>query len=254
LSLAFVAALFATAAAAAADQQYQVRGEDVYRIGESDATSRVTYDGSELLTVHRRGKQARFDAQARYVRRDNQGKSVTTARFIQELLPNGSLEDVFDEDPDFLTILNQPFAVQLDPATMHDLHHLHAAVPFNASSPLGGDAVLHGYLRPGVGGEIAGRAAIGVQFEAEGPMSAPLPVGKGSMSGRMRMNGIAYYALGDALLLALDATLTIHAKLGESAQTVPVEIVYRRFIRALPKTPLPARPEADGGTASPPAR
>jgi hypothetical protein len=258
LSLALVAALFATAAAAGADQQYEVRGEDVYRIGPSDATSRVGYDGTEVLTVDRVGSGARFEAQARYVRRDAGAKSDATARFIQELRPNGSFEDRFDEDPDFLTILNQPFAVQLDAATMRDLHHLHAAVPFNATSPLGGGAVLRGYLRPGVGGEIAGRPAIGVRFEAEGPMSGALPGGRGTMAGRMRMDGIAYYALDDALLLALDATLTIHAQLDESAQKVPVQITYRRYIRAQPrapaKTPLPAQPGAGGETASPAAR
>jgi hypothetical protein len=71
------------------------------------------------------------------------------------------------------------------------------------------------------------------------------------------MDGIAYYALDDALLLALDATLTIRARLIDSAQAVPVQITYRRYIRALErapaKTPLPAQPGAGGGTASPPA-
>lgn len=252
------AALFATAAAAAADQPYDVRGQDVYRIGTSQTTSRVTYDGQETLTVAKDGKGARFEAQVRYVRRDAGGKHDASARFIQELLPSGTFEDRWDEDPDFLTILNQPFAIQLDKATMRDLLHLHASVPFNATSPLGGDAVLRGYLRPGLGGEIAKRPAVAVRFEAEGPMSGGLPGGHATMSGRMRMDGIAYYALDDALLLALDATLTIRAKLGDSAQSVPVEITYRRYIRARTRapvrTPLPVQPGAGGGTASPPAR
>jgi hypothetical protein len=236
LSLAFVATLLATTAAATADQPYDVRGQDVYRIGSSGATSRVSYDGAEMLTVERRGKQARFEAQARYVRTDGGGKRDATARFVQELVPGGTFEDRFDEDPDFLTVLNQPFAVQLDPVTMRDLLHLHTSVPFNATSPLGGDAVLRGYLRPGVGGEIAGRPAVAVRFEAQGPMSGELPGGHGTMSGRMRMDGTAYYALDDALLLALDATLTIHAQLKDSAQAVPVQISYRRYIRARPRT------------------
>lgn len=233
-----------------------MRGQDVYRIGTSQATSRVTYNGAETLTVEKDGKGARFEAQARYVRDDAAGKHDVTARFIQELLPSGTFEDRWDEDPDFLTVLNQPFAVQLDGATMRDLLHLHASVPFNAASPLGGDAILRGYLRPGVGGEIAGRPAVAVRFEAEGPMSGGLPGGHATMSGRMRMDGTAYYALDDALLLALDATLTIHARLRDSAQAMPVQITYRRYIRArerAPKTPLPAQPGAGAGTASPPA-
>jgi len=258
LSLAFVAAILATAAVASADQPYDVRGQDVYQVGASATTSRVTYDGAEMLSVQKQGKSARFEAQAQYVRRDSGGKHDATARFIQELLPGGTFEDRWDEDPDFLTILNQPFAVQLDGTTMHDLLHLHAQVPFNATSPLGGDAVLRGFLRPGVGGEIAGRPAVAVRFQAEGPMSGSLPGGHGTMSGRMRMDGTAYYALDNALLLALDATLTIRAKLGDPAQTLPVQITYRRYIRAREraplKTPLPAQPGAGAGTASPAAR
>ncbi|HEY1977915.1 MAG TPA: hypothetical protein VGG89_15285 [Candidatus Baltobacteraceae bacterium] len=258
MSLALIAAIVATTAVAAADQPYTVSGQDVYRIGASQTTSRVTYDGTETLIVAKQGKGARFEAQAHYVRSDAGGKHDATARFIQELRPGGTFEDSWDEDPDFLTILNQPFAVQLDRATMRDLLHLHASVPFNATSPLGGDAVLRGYLRPGTGGEIAGRPAVAVRFEAAGPMSGGLPGGHATMSGKMRLDGIAYYALDDALLLALDATLTIHAQLSESAQAVPVQITYRRYIRArereLLKTPLPAQPGAGAGTAFLPAR
>jgi hypothetical protein len=253
-----VAALLATAAVALADQPYDVRGQDLYQVGTPPKTSRVSYDGDEMLTVEKHGPRKLFEAQARYVRRDADGKREATARFIQELVPGGTFEDRFDEDPDFLTILNQPFAIQLDNATMHDLLHLHVSVPFNATSPLGGAAVLRGYLRPGIGGEIAGRPAVAVRFEAQGPMSGSLPGGQGTISGRMRMDGIAYYALDDALLLALDATLTIRARLGDSTQAVPVQITYRRYIRARErgplKTPPPAQPGAGDGTASPPVR
>jgi len=242
----------ATAIPVFADQQYDVRGEDVYRVGSGPETSRVSYDGTQLLAVTHEGKQARYDAQARYQRRDAEGKSDARARFVQELLPNGTFADTLDQDPDFLTVLNQPFAVQLDAVTMHDLTHLHVQVPFAAASPLGDGAVLRGYLRPGTAGEIGGRPAISVRFQAEGPMSGSLP-GKAQLtiSGRMRMDGTAYYAVDNAMLLALDATLTIDAKLKQTAQTLPVQIVYRRYIRALPKTLLPAQPAAGAGTASP---
>ena len=249
-----IAALFVTAASALADQQYEVRGEDFYRVGGTASTSQhVSYDGNQLLTVTRQGNASRYDAQARYVRLDADGKSNANARFVQELLPNGTFTDQLDEDPDFLTILNQPFAVQLDSATMRDLHHLHAAVPFDASSPLGGGAVLRGFLRPGKSGEIGSRPVIAVRFQAEGPMSGALPGNvHATMSGRMRMDGTAYYALDDAMLLALDATLTIDARLQQSDKALPVQIVYRRYIRALPKTLPPTQPAAGAGTASPP--
>ena len=49
------------------------------------------------------------------------------------------------------------------------------------------------------------------------------------------MNGTAYYAYADALLLALDATLQIEGRVANSGQNDPVTIVYKRTIR--PQTP-----------------
>ena len=257
-----------TANGALADQQYATNGEDVYRIGTDPAVSRVVYTGSQRLIVNRQGKQARYDAQARYERASAEGKVRVDARFVQELTAAGSFEDRIDEDPDFLTILNQPFAVQLDPTTMRDLRGLHYKVPFNAISPVGGDAVLRGFLRPGTAGEVNGRPTIAVKFEAEGPMTGPLPDRTdATMNGKMRMDGTAYYATDDAMLLALDATLTIVAQLKRGNEIVPVRIVYRRTIRASEaaettaapspapaSTPRPTPPASGGGRAFPEIR
>lgn len=240
-----VAALASAALPALADQQYDVRGEDVYHVGAAGVVSRVEYTGEQRLTVERLGGHIRYDAQARYARSGADGNSRGDARFVQELRSDGSFVDDLDNDPDFLTILNQPFAVQLDAGTVRDLRNLHGAVPFSATSPLGGQAVLRGYLRPAVGGAVDGRAAVAVRFEAEGPMTAPMPArADATMSGHMRMDGIAYYSTGDAVLLALDATLTIVAQLHDGRETVPVRIVYRRYIRATgrPGAPVPPRP------------
>jgi hypothetical protein len=248
-----------------ADQQYDVSGEDVYRVGSAGIVSRVAYSGKQRLTVERQHGRTRYDAQARYARNAADGNSQVNARFVQELLPNGSFEDRLDEDPDFLTVLNQPFAVQLDGVTIRDLRNLHGPVPFSATSPLGGQAVLRGFLRPGTGGNIRGRAAVAVRFEAGGPMTAPMPAHvNATISGHMRMDGTAYYSLDDAMLLALDATLTIVAQLHDGPETMPVRIVYRRSIRASrtsgapvpmksaePKTPLPTPLATGGGTAFP---
>jgi hypothetical protein len=261
-ALSIFAVLLVTASVALGDQQYAMNGEDVYRVGSGGSISRVLYSGTQRLSVERQGKQATYDAQARYERSAGDAKAGVNARFVQELMPNGSFEDRIDEDPDFLTILNQPFAVQLDAATMRDLRGLRKPVPFDATSPLGGEAVLRGFLRPGTRGEINGRPAIAVRFEAEGPMSGPLPDHSDTtMTGRMHMDGSAYYSLDDAMLLALDATLTIDAQLRNGQQTEPVRIVYRRFIRASAATPTafptpaplstlrPTPLATDGGTA-----
>lgn len=219
-----------------ADFQYDLSAEDVYRIQSSAIVSRVSYSGTEQLSVRRDGKAVRFEAHARYVRSAGDGKiGGGDARFVSELLPSGSFENRVDDDPDFLTILNQPFAVLLDAATLHDLRDLHTAVPFSAGSPLGGDTLLHGLLRPGVAGPVSGHPSIAVRFEADGPMTGMLPgQGDAGMSGTMRMDGTAYYSPASGMLLALRATLTIDASLhqGKPAVTVPVHVIYRRSIRA----------------------
>jgi hypothetical protein len=223
------------AALAHADLQYQTVGEDVYRGQPSSALSRVAYDGAERLSIRREGRSLRFEAQARYTRTAADVKSVAHARFVQMLRPDGSFEDTLDDDPDFLTILNQPFAVHLDPLTLADVRELHRPVPFAASSPLDGHTLLHGFLRPGVNGPIEGRPTVAVRFEARGPMDGGLPDrADAAVSGRMAMDGVAYYALDDGLLLALNVTLTIDARLHEGSASVsmPVHIVYSRRIRA----------------------
>lgn len=151
------------------------------------------------------------------------------------LEPSGAFEDRTNDDPDFLTVLNQPFAVQLDAATLRDVRELHGRIPFAASSPLGGTALLHGFLRPGVNGPIEGRPTVAVRFEAEGPMNGALPGhAEAAVAGSMHMDGTAYYSLDRAILLGLNVTLTIHAGLRERGPAaVPVVIVYRRSIRAI---------------------
>ncbi len=164
------------------------------------------------------------------------GKKSANAHFVQTLWPDGASEDRLDEDPEFLTILNQPFAVRLDRSALRDIRSLHAAVPFAATSPLGGAALLRGYLRPGGSGLVGGRATVGVRFDAAGSMSGTLPGhGDATVAGTLRMDGVAYYSLDAGLLLGLNVTMTIHARLQEhqAALWVPVQIVYRRSIRAV---------------------
>src|SRR5262249_22773906 len=203
------------------------------------------------------GEAWRFDARAHYTRNGPDGRSIGEAHFVQMLQPDGTFEDRVDDDPDFLTILNQPFAVRLDAATLRDLRELHGRVPFAATSPLGAQAVLHGFLRPATGGPVSGRQAIAVRFEAEGGMTGPLPgYAETLVAGTMRMQGTAYYAADTAILLALNVALTLDARLqqGRPAVSVPVRILYRRMIRLTPKTPLRTQPAAGGATAAPAAR
>jgi hypothetical protein len=223
------AVIFALASTLArADQLYAVSGDDRYSIGPVADRTDIVYDGSERLTIVHAGDTRRYIAQVTYTRTDEAGKAIVHARFVQDLEPSGDFIDRTDDDPDFLTVLNQPFAVQLDPTTMNDLRHLHGSVPFKATSPLGG-AQLQGYLRSAAAGMIAGTPAIGVHFQADGPMDGTLPQHPGAvLAGRMHIDGVAYYAASDALLISLDATLTIDGNLRDDQNAIPVKITYRR--------------------------
>lgn len=240
-------------APARADIEYKASGEDIYRIDRTGTLSKVAYDGTERLSVQHLGSIWRFQARARYTRDGPDGKSRGEALFVQVLLPNGTFEDRVDDDPDFLTILNQPFAVRLDTVTLRDLRDLRGRVPFSAASPLGAASVVQGFLRPGVSGPIGGRPTVAVQFDADGNLNGPLPgYSNGLVAGTIHMDGTAYYALDGAVLLALRVRLTLDARLSQNrpSLSVPVRITYRRLIKAQPKTP-PQAPLATGaGTGS----
>jgi len=221
-----------------ADQRYVVNGNDSYQVGRSDLRTSISYNGTEVLSVARNGSQTRFKAQARYTREDDAGKVPAHATFVQDMSTSGEPRDRADLDPDYLTVLNQPFAIQLDAPTLHDLQRLQGRVPFDFPSPITG-GTLHGYLQRSAYGNVASHRAIGVNFEADGPMSGPLPDHASvSIEGTMRMNGTAYYALtGPQILLALDETLTISGNLRGRDDTTPVTIVYKRSIKATDSGP-----------------
>lgn len=219
----------------APDVQYDLVGEDRYRVVATATVSTVSYAGIERLSVTRDGKGLRFDARANYVRQSLGDRSSENARFVGDLFPDGSFESHIDNDPDFLTLLNQPFAVELDPATLRDLRELRGSVPFAAGSPIAGGTELRGFLRHASDGPIDGLPTVAVHFSAKGPMSGTLPGStQTALGGIMALDGTAYYSLAGGLLLALRATLTIDARIHQahSNTSVPVEIVYRRWIRA----------------------
>jgi hypothetical protein len=232
--LILISALLPAHAAASPDVRYDLMGEDRYRIVATATVSTVSYSGIERLSVSRDGKGLRFDARAKYVRQSTGWRGNENARFVGELFPDGTFESRLDNDPDFLTLLNQPFAVQLDKPTLGDLRALQGAVPFVGGSPIAGGTQLHGFLRHGNDGLIAGMPTVAVHFTATGPMSGTLPGSTQTvLGGTMALDGTAYYSTEAGLLLALRATLTIDARVHQAHAnaSVPVQIVYRRWIR-----------------------
>jgi len=216
-----------------ADQRYAVSGNDRYQIGQTELQTSISYSGTQRLVITKDGAHKRFTAQATYTRSDAAGRVPAQASFVQEMSPEGEFKDRMDLDPDYLTVLNQPFAVELDAATLHDLLHLRGRVPFVFPAPMTG-GTLQGYLERGQTGRIGTRPVLAVNFDATGPMAGPLPDhAQMSIEGTMRMRGTAYYALrGEPLLMALNETLVISGTLHDRSMNSPVKIVYERSIKA----------------------
>jgi hypothetical protein len=230
-TFALTIAVAASAAAARADQAYAVEGRDTFRAGNGDVRSEIVYRGLQRLVVTRGKGSTTYNARVDYDRDAGSGKQHQTASFTSVVLPSGEQKDGLANDPDYLTVLNQPFSVQLDKPTMRDLGHVKRAVPFDFPSPMTG-ATLHGTLRRLPDARVGGPRSMGIAFEARGPLHGALPDRPAmQLEGAITMKGTAYYAYDTALLVALDATLAIDGNLDDAAHRSPVSIVYLRSIR-----------------------
>ena len=222
------------------EQTYHVSGKDSFQIGARDLRSDVVYDGEQTLTITHRGKSTRYTAKVSYTRVDQGATAKVLGSFVSVVAPDGALRDESNGDPDFLTVLNQPFAVQLDGPTLHDVARLQQAAPFSFASPMS-RGQLHGTLRHLTDGTIAGERVIGIGFEAHGIMRGTVPAHPEiALNGTIQMSGTAYYTERTALLLGLDATLTISGNLADRTASDPVTIVYKRSIRAQEPAAAPA--------------
>lgn len=221
------------AGSALADQRYDVSGSDVYQIGDAALKAGVRYRGTQELRIVADGKTQRFAVRAQYTRTDPTGTVPAQARFGQVMTAGGTLRDTVDADPDYLTVLNQPFAIELDAQTRSELLRLRGPLPFTFPAPMAG-GTLTGSLQRGAIGLVDGRPVVAVAFDASGPATAGTPSGGTlAITGKMRMQGSAYYALrGAPLLLALQETLRIEGVIVQDGRRSPVSIVYRRDIRA----------------------
>ncbi len=192
----------------------------------------ITYSGKQQLRITKNGKTIRFSARVAYDRIGEGEKTAATASFVSVLGSSGEQRDEINRDPDYLTILNQPFSIKLDPPTLRDLSHLRGRVPFDFPSPMTG-APLHGFLRRGIDAPIGGATALGVIFTAVGKMHGPLPDHpQMALHGTIHMTGTAFYQTKTALLMALDATVQISGIISNKMRSAPVTIVYKRTIRA----------------------
>lgn len=237
----------AASAAARADETYTVDGRDVFKIGSTNTGNTTVYHGSQSLAIRKSGRSTTYVARVDYDKNGEGGKEHAHASYTTTMLPSGDQHDGPTHDPDYLTVLNQPFSVQLDADTMRDLAHVKRPVPFDFPSPMTG-APLKGTLRRLPDAVMNGTRVMGIAFEATGPLNGALPDRPDmALAGTITMKGTAYYAYQNALLLALDATLAIDGNLDNAAKKAPVSIVYARTIRSAPNqetarlTPSPRR-------------
>jgi hypothetical protein len=222
----------ASAVAAFADQTYAVEGSDTFRAGAGEVRSQTIYHGTQHLAIARSGATTVYTARVEYDKMSDGGKQHESASFTSTLLPSGAQKDGPNSDPDYLTVLNQPFAVQLDAPTMRDLGHVKRSVPFDFPSPMTG-APLRGTLRRLPDAMVGGSRAMGIAFEATGPLHGALPDRPAmALAGSITMKGTAYYDYATTMLVALDATLSIDGSLEDDARRSPVSIVYARSIRS----------------------
>ncbi len=222
----------AAPAVARADQAYAVEGHDTFRVGNGEVRSETVYHGVQRLTIRRSKAKTTFVAVVEYDRDADGAKQHQRASFTSFLLPSGEQKDGPAADPDYLTVLNQPFAVLLDKPTMRDLAHVKRPVPFDFPSPMTG-APLRGTLRHLPDALVGGNRAMGIAFEAHGPLHGALPERPAmQLAGSITMKGTAYYDYATTLLVALEATLAIDGNLDDAARRAPVSIVYTRSIRA----------------------
>jgi hypothetical protein len=232
-TFALLIAAAASRTAMGAEQAYTVDGRDVFRVGNGEAQSHIEYHGIERLSITRSPSGTTYVAHVEYDKDGGDGgKQHQRASFTTTILHSGEQHDGPARDPDYLTVLNQPFSVQLDVPTMRDLAHVKRPVPFDFPSPMTG-AALHGTLRRLPDAMVGGTRAMGIGFEAHGPLHGALPDRpEMALAGTITMKGTAYYAYGTALLVALDATLGIDGNLDATAAKSPVSIVYARSIRS----------------------
>jgi len=205
------------------------RGEDAYTIDGRNVMT-VRYDGTQSLRVRHDGADLRFENVIDYTKQLGSQIRHKTARVVRLLTPDlRELRTPLNQDEDSLSLLDQPFAARIDAKTLAALGGLKQAIPFTASSPLGG-APLHGTLRAAGMREKPPAGGVRVAFTAGGPMRGPLPeLPTASIDGTISLVGTAEYDATGALV-RLHSRLQIHGLLAASGQSGPIEILYvRRF-------------------------
>jgi ribosomal protein S18 len=214
---------------AIADETYRVWGSDRFQTPSGELRGEIAYRGRQSLSIQRKRRITVYHSRAEYDRVELGTRAHSIATFGSEATPDGELRDLETNDPDFVTVLNQPFNVELDRQTLHDLDAVAAPIPFHFPSPLDGTS-LEGALQR-ENRTLSGPEIVGVLFHVAGPMHRQAgDRSPAALEGRITVDGTARYLKATGLLRDLDATITISGRVAPSEQT-GVIAVYKRSLR-----------------------
>ncbi len=233
---------------ALADEAYRMWGSDRFQTAAGGRPSEIDYSGRQSLSIRSERNLRIYHARAEYDRVEGGARVHAIATFGAEATAEGDVRDLESNDPDFMTVLNQPFNVELDRLTMRDLATLSAPIPFRFPSPVDGTA-LDGTLRHEAT-DRGERGILGVVFHVAGPMHGR--VGDRSpetLDGRITVDGTARYVKASGLLRDLDATVTISGRVMPHEEA-GVLAVYRRSIRRETQALAPVPAVSSRGTAA----
>lgn len=232
-----------------ADETYKVWGSDRFQTPTGEVHGEIAYAGRQSLSIRRERSVTIYRSRAEYDRseRGAPAREHAVATFASAATPDGEVRDLEANDPDFVTVLNQPFNVELDRQTLADLDAVAEAIPFRFPSPLDGTS-LEGTLQR-EGRAQSGPGIVGVIFHAAGPMRSR--VGDRSLAaldGRIAVDGTARYFKASGLLRDLDAKITISGRLTSSEATGVIAVYNRSLRREAPS----ARPATGPGRGTAP--
>lgn len=213
---------------AATNDRYIIAGTDRLRVGVEQVC--VDYEGEGRLSLNSGDDGQTLTAATDYWRRDATGTHIVHASFVQETAPSFGDEflDANGRDPDYMTILSQPLAIELGSSELQALAQLSKRVRLEFPSRIG-DGNLSGFLE-----HIRSRSVnslIGLRFVARGPMRAPVPKRPAAtMVGIVTLAGAGYYSSENGRLVAIYTTMTFDGSFRNRGHAIPVHVTYERQI------------------------
>jgi hypothetical protein len=235
--LAFCLPCLSTASAA---EDYHVMGRDELAILGTSVESHTTYNGTGRLVVTVLPHDVRqYSAETHFSVENPDGAGTATASAQLTVVSADDQRISAANDPAYLTVITQPFAVALDVKTLQDLTSLRTPVPFHFLSGMtGGD--LHGLLEYRGSSKIDGFETASITFDAAGPFASTLPgEPKVPLAGQIHMTGHAFYRKSDALLMKLATTLVSTGTVGGGPEALHVRVTYERELTHMARQPSP---------------